>query len=178
MSVDEEGTHIRLADCIKNLIEPTVALHEGRLVRSKGDGFLVEFDSAVNAVNCAVDIQRGLAARDDATAGDRKLQLRIGINSGDVIVHENDIYGNSVNIAARLEGLAEPGGIYVTSGRSRTVARASRPFLRGHGGSVGQEYRPPDPGVSRYERASGRIWNLFGRPKNIWPSLRRAHVSP
>src|SRR3984893_6847819 len=113
MSVDEEGTHVRLADCVKNLIEPAVALHEGRLVRSKGDGLLVEFDSAVNAVNCAVDIQRGLAARDDAD-DDRKLELRIGINSGDVIVHENDIYGNSVNIAARLEGLAEPGGIYVT----------------------------------------------------------------
>jgi adenylate cyclase len=114
MSADEDGTHIRLADCVKNLIEPTVALHEGRLVRSKGDGFLVEFDSAVNAVNCAVDIQRGLAALDDGSAGDRKLQLRIGINSGDVIVDETDIYGNSVNIAARLEGLAEPGGIYVT----------------------------------------------------------------
>ena len=114
MSVDEEDTHIRLADCVKTLIEPTVALHEGRLVRSKGDGFLAEFDSAVNAVNCAVDIQRGLTTRDDA-AGDRKLQLRIGINSGDVIVEENDIYGNSVNIAARLEALAEPGGISVTS---------------------------------------------------------------
>src|ERR1700730_11965122 len=88
MSVDEEGTHIRLADCVKNLIEPTVAMHEGRLVRSKGDGLLIEFDSAVNAVNCAVDIQRGLAARDDTAAGDRKLELRIGINSGDVIVYE------------------------------------------------------------------------------------------
>jgi adenylate cyclase len=114
MSVDEEGTHIRLADCVKSVIEPMVARHEGRLVRSKGDGFLAEFDSAVNAVNCAVEIQHCLATRDDA-AGDRKLQLRIGINSGDVIVEENDIYGNSVNIAARLEGLAEPGGISVTA---------------------------------------------------------------
>jgi TolB-like protein len=102
-----------------------VALHEGRLVRSKGDGLLVEFGSAVNAVNCAVDIQRGLAARDDAV-GDRKLELRIGINSGDVIVHENDVYGNSVNIAARLEGLAEPGGISVTA--------AVREQLLGHPG--------------------------------------------
>src|SRR6516165_6580701 len=125
MSVDEEGTHIRLADCVKTVIEPTVALHEGRLLRSKGDGLLVEFDSAVNAVNCAVDIQRGLFTYDDA-AGDRKLQLRIGINSGDVIVQDNDIYGNSVNIAARLEGLAEPGGISVTA--------AVREQLRGHPG--------------------------------------------
>lgn len=125
MNVDEEGTHLRLADCVKTLIEPMVALHEGRLVRSKGDGLLVEFGSAVNAVNCAVDIQRGLAARDDAV-GDRKLELRIGINSGDVIVHENDVYGNSVNIAARLEGLAEPGGISVTA--------AVREQLLGHPG--------------------------------------------
>jgi class 3 adenylate cyclase/TolB-like protein len=125
MSVDEEGTHIRLADCVKSVIEPTVVLHEGRLVRSKGDGLLVEFDSAVNAVNCAVDIQLGLATHDDA-AGDRKLQLRIGINSGDVIVQENDVYGNSVNIAARLEGLAEPGGISVTA--------AVREQLLGHPG--------------------------------------------
>jgi adenylate cyclase len=125
MSLDEEGTHIRLADCVNSVIEPMVALHEGRLVRSKGDGFLAEFDSAVNAVNCAVDIQRGLAARGDA-ASDRKLQLRIGINSGDVIVDEHDIYGNSVNIAARLEGLAEPGGISLTS--------AVREQLLGHPG--------------------------------------------
>jgi adenylate cyclase len=125
MNVDEEGTHIRLADRINSVIEPMVALHEGRLVRSKGDGFLAEFDSAVNAVNCAVDIQRGLAARSDAVS-DRKLQLRIGINSGDVIVDEHDIYGNSVNIAARLEGLAEPGGISVTS--------AVREQLLGHPG--------------------------------------------
>jgi adenylate cyclase len=136
MSADEDGTHIRLVDCIKNLFEPTVALHEGRLVRSKGDGFLVEFDSAVNAVSCAVDIQRGLAALDDGSAGDRKLQLRIGINSGDVIVDQNDIYGNSVNIAARLE----VGGTWWDihhQGRLRTVARAPRTFLRGCRGSVG-----------------------------------------
>jgi adenylate cyclase len=103
MSVDEEDTHIRLADCVSSVIEPMVALHEGRLVRSKGDGFLAEFDSAVNAVNCAVDIQRGLAAHGDV-ASDRKLHLRIGINSGDVIVDEHDINGNSVTIAAPLEG--------------------------------------------------------------------------
>jgi hypothetical protein len=80
MNADEEGTHLRLAECIETLIEPTVALHEGRLVRSKGDGFLVEFDSAVNAVNCAVDIQRTLAEADDVPHSDRKLELRIGIN--------------------------------------------------------------------------------------------------
>jgi adenylate cyclase len=124
MSVDEEGTHLRLGDCIKRLIEPTVSNYRGRLVRSKGDGLLVEFDSAVDAVRCAVDIQRHLA--DAAADGTHKLELRIGVNSGDVIVDEHDVYGNSVNIASRLEGLAEPGGIYVTE--------AVREQLLGHPG--------------------------------------------
>jgi adenylate cyclase len=124
MSVDEEGTHIRLGDCVKHLIEPTVSAHRGRLARSKGDGLLVEFGSAVDAVRCAVDIQRRLA--DAATDSNHKLELRIGINSGDVIVDEHDVYGNSVNIASRLEGLAEPGGIYVTE--------AVRDQLLGHPG--------------------------------------------
>ena len=177
MSVDEEGTHIRLADCVKALIEPTVALHEGRLVRSKGDGLLVEFDSAVNAVNCAVDIQRGLAARDDADDNDRKLELRIGINSGDVIVHENDIYGNSVNIAARLEGLAEPGGISVTA--------AVREQLLGHPGlffeDTGDRWvknidRPIR--VYRVTREAAEESRNFSDASRILTSLRRAHVSP
>jgi adenylate cyclase len=125
MSIDEEGTHTRLADCVNRLVEPTVCAYRGRLTRKKGDGLLVEFDSAVDAVRCAVDIQRHLA---DAAAADssHKLELRIGINSGDVIVDEHDIYGNSVNIASRLEGLAEPGGIYVTE--------AVREQLIGHPG--------------------------------------------
>jgi TolB-like protein/Tfp pilus assembly protein PilF len=112
MSVDEEGTHTRLGDCVKHLIEPSVCAYRGRLTRSKGDGFLGEFDSAVDAVRCAVEIQHRLA--DAAADSSHKLELRIGINSGDVIVDEHDVYGNSVNIASRIEGLAEPGGIYVT----------------------------------------------------------------
>jgi adenylate cyclase len=116
MNVDEEGTHVRLADHVKILIEPAVAQHRGRLVRSMGDGMLVEFDSAVDAVRCGVEIQRGLTAREAAVDTRRRIQLRIGVNTGDVIVDDRDIYGNSINIAARLEGLAEPGQIYVTRG--------------------------------------------------------------
>jgi adenylate cyclase len=115
MSTDEEGTHLRLADRVKILIEPAVTQHRGRPVRSMGDGMLVEFDSALDAVRCALDIQRGLAEPQTGET-DRRIQLRIGINTGDVIVDERDIYGNSINIAARLEGLAEPGQIYVTRG--------------------------------------------------------------
>jgi len=115
MSIDEEGTHHRLSGYVQSLIDPAVTKHRGRLIRSMGDGMLVQFDSALDAVRCGVDIQRGLAG-DGAGDSDRRIQLRIGINTGDVIVDERDIYGNSVNIAARLEGLAEPGQIYVTRG--------------------------------------------------------------
>jgi adenylate cyclase len=124
MSVDEESTHLRLSDYIKNSIEPKISEHRGRLIRSAGDGLLVEFDSAVDAVYCALEIQHELAERDARIAADRRLRLRIGINAGDVIADDHDIYGNSVNIAARLEGLAEPGEIY--------VSRSVRDQLHGH----------------------------------------------
>lgn len=116
MSVDEEGTHVRIADHVKDLIGPKIAEHEGRLIRTMGDGFLAEFDSAADAVYCGLEIQQELARRDNGIDPDRRIRLRIGINTGDVIVDERDIYGNSVNIAARLEGLAEPGEIYLTRG--------------------------------------------------------------
>jgi adenylate cyclase len=85
-----------------------IAEHGGRLIRSMGDGFLVEFDSAADAVCCGLDLQDRLAERDTGLDRDHQIQLRIGINTGDVIVDDRDIYGNTVNIAARLEGLAEP----------------------------------------------------------------------
>ncbi|MGD9614626.1 MAG: adenylate/guanylate cyclase domain-containing protein [Alphaproteobacteria bacterium] len=116
MSVDEEGTHSRFAACLGSLIEPRIVEYGGRPVRNMGDGLLVEFDSAVAAVRCAVEIQRGLAEHDSATPAKDRIRLRIGINTGDVIVDDRDIYGNSVNIAARLEALAGPGEIYISQG--------------------------------------------------------------
>src|SRR6202165_303903 len=98
MSRSEDETHARFASHAGELIEPTIDKYGGRLVRSMGDGILVEFSSAVDAVRCALDIQRGLAAR-QANEPD-PMQLRIGINTGDVLVDQRDIYGNSVNIAA------------------------------------------------------------------------------
>jgi adenylate cyclase len=112
MSHSEDETHARLASHAHELIEPTIDKFGGRLVRSMGDGLLVEFLSAVDAVRCGLDIQRGLAAR-QANEKDR-IQLRIGINTGDVLVDQRDIYGNSVNIAARLEALAPPGTVCVS----------------------------------------------------------------
>ena len=103
MSRSEDATHARFASHARELIEPTIDRYGGQLVRSMGDGLLVEFVSAVDALRCALDIRRGLAAR-QANEPDR-IQLRIGINTGDVLVDERDIYGNSINIAARLEAL-------------------------------------------------------------------------
>jgi len=112
MSRSEDETHARFASHMRELIEPLVDKFNGRLARSMGDGLLVEFSSAVDAVRCALDIQRGLAQRQ----GDDKdrMQLRIGINTGDVLIDQHDIYGNSVNIAARLEALATPGTVCVS----------------------------------------------------------------
>ena len=107
MSADEDGTHARISVHVRDLIDPTVLKYRGRFVRSMGDGMLVEFTSALDAVHCALDLQRGLAER-QADEPDR-IQLRIGINTGDVLVDQRDIYGNSVNITARLEALAAPG---------------------------------------------------------------------
>jgi adenylate cyclase len=112
MSRSEDETHARLANHAHELIEPTIARYGGRLVRSMGDGLLVEFLSAVDAVRCGLDIQRGLAARQ--TNEKDRIRLRIGINTGDVLVDHRDIYGNSVNIAARLEALASPGTVCVS----------------------------------------------------------------
>jgi adenylate cyclase len=112
MSRSEDETHARVASHARGLVDPTIGNYGGRVVRSMGDGLLVEFTSAVDAVRCAIDIQRGLAERQaDET---NRIQLRIGINTGDVLVDDRDIYGNSVNIAARLEGLASPGTVCVS----------------------------------------------------------------
>ena len=103
MGEDEAGTHARLKAHRKELIEPLVAEHRGRVVKLTGDGALVEFASAVDAVECAVAIQKDMAEREAAVPEDRRLEFRIGINIGDIILEEGDIYGDGVNIAARLE---------------------------------------------------------------------------
>ena len=114
MSRSEDETHARFASHARELIEPTIDKYGGRLVRSMGDGILVEFSSAVDAVRCALDIQRGLAARQANEEEKDRIQLRIGINTGDILVDQRDIYGNSINIAARLEALATPGTVCVS----------------------------------------------------------------
>ena len=111
MSNDEEGTLAALKACRRELTDPKVAEHHGRIVKTTGDGMLAEFASAVDAVRCAVEIQRAMAERNTAIPEDRRIEFRIGINVGDVLIDEGDIYGDGVNIAARLEALASPGAI-------------------------------------------------------------------
>jgi len=113
MGADEEGTHERLKALRQELIDPKIANHNGRIVKTTGDGVLAEFASVVEAVRCAAEIQHAMADRDLDLAEER-LRFRIGVNLGDVIADGDDIYGDGVNIAARLEGLAEPGGICVS----------------------------------------------------------------
>src|SRR4051794_34061902 len=117
MGADEERTHERLKTHLRQLVDPKIQEHHGRIVKTTGDGMLAEFSSVVDAVRCAVEIQRRMVDRNADTLEDKRIAFRIGINLGDVISDGGDIYGDGVNIAARLETLAEPGGICI----SRTV---------------------------------------------------------
>jgi class 3 adenylate cyclase len=110
MGCDEEGTVARLRTLRRELIDPEVDVHRGRIVRITGDGILIEFASVVDALRCAIAVQRGIAAA-AAEPPDRRIRFRVGINVGEVLADGDDILGDSVNIAARLEGIAEPGGI-------------------------------------------------------------------
>jgi adenylate cyclase len=114
MGADEEGTHERLKAHLGELVNPKIAEHRGRIVKNTGDGLLAEFASVIDAVRCAVEVQRGMIDREPEVPEERRIRFRIGINLGDVIAEEHDIFGDGVNVAARLEGLAEPGGICVS----------------------------------------------------------------
>jgi adenylate cyclase len=111
MGADEEGTHERLKAHLGELVEPKIGEHRGRVVKNTGDGFLAEFPNVVDAVRCAVEMQRRMAERNSATPQSERIEFRVGINLGDVIAEEHDIFGHGVNVAARLEALAEPGGV-------------------------------------------------------------------
>ena len=128
MGADEEGTLERLKALRRELLDPQIAEHHGRIVKTTGDGLLVEFASVVDAVRCAVAVQQAMPEWDTGVAAERRIELRIGINLGDVIVEGDDLYGDGVNIAARIEALADPGGVFV----SNTVydhVRDRLPFL-------------------------------------------------
>ena len=114
MGADEEGTHARVTACLTGIVDPKIAQYRGRTVKNTGDGLLAEFPSVVDAVRCAVEIQRAMIDREPDVPEERRIRFRIGVNLGDVIVEEHDVFGDGVNVAARLEGLAEPGGICIS----------------------------------------------------------------
>jgi adenylate cyclase len=122
-SADEEGTIARLQALRRELIDPAIAEHRGRIVKTTGDGILIEFASVVDAVRCAVEVQQGMATRNDGESANRRIEFRVGIHVGDLVVDGDDLLGDGVNVAARLEGIAEPGGI--------CLSRAAHEQLRG-----------------------------------------------
>jgi adenylate cyclase len=115
MGEDEEGTHQRLGVLRRELLDPKIAEHHGRVVKNTGDGFLADFSSVVDAVRCAVELQREMAWHNADVPTEGRIELRVGINLGDVIVEADDIFGDGVNVAARLEALADAGGVFVSN---------------------------------------------------------------
>src|SRR5712672_821875 len=114
MGVDEEGTLAALKTLRREIADPKITEHRGRIVHTTGDGLLSEFASVVDAVRCALEVQREMAARNADVPAERRMDFRIGINLGDIIIDEDDIFGDGVNVSARLEALADPGGICVS----------------------------------------------------------------
>src|SRR6516225_9406941 len=121
MGEDEEDTLARLQAYRRELVDPEIAEHRGRIVKTTGDGLLVEFPSVVEAVSCALAVQCAMAERNATTRAESQIAFRIGVNLGDIIAEADDIHGDGVNIAARIEGIAEPGGICISEDAFRQV---------------------------------------------------------
>jgi adenylate cyclase len=119
--LDEEGTHIRLRERLRGLADPKISEHRGKVVKYTGDGMLVEFASVVDAARCAIAVQRGMAEQNATVPQTKRIEFRIGIHLGDIIVDENDIFGDGVNIAVRLEGIAEPGSVWISDDAQRQI---------------------------------------------------------
>lgn len=114
MAADEEGTLAAFNAHLADHIRPCIGDHEGRIVKTTGDGLLAEFASVVNAIRCALAFQAGMAERNKDIPADRRITFRIGVNLGDIIIQNGDVYGDGVNVAARLEGICEPGAVYIS----------------------------------------------------------------
>jgi adenylate cyclase len=121
MGIDEEGTLARLKAVRKAIVDPAIAKHRGRIVKTTGDGMLVEFASAVDAVRSSVEIQSWMAEQNTASSQEQRIEFRIGIHVGDIIIDNDDIFGDGVNIAARLENIADPGGICLSDDAYRQI---------------------------------------------------------
>jgi hypothetical protein len=153
MGVDEEGTLAALKALRKELIDPKIAEHRGRIVKTTGDGVLVEFASAVDAARCATEIQRAMAERNAAIPEDRRVAFRVGINVGDIIIDEGDIYDDGVNIAARVESLASPGAVCLSEKSAGASAAMARPSRRG----AIRRKLPPSPALLAESHLLGEL---------------------
>jgi adenylate cyclase len=147
----DEGSTLQAFKAIRaELFDPTIAGHNGRLVKTTGDGFLLEFGSVVDALRCASEVQAGVAERNATLPTQRRIDFRIGINVGDIVVEDGDIFGDGVNVAVRLEGLAEPGGICVSARVQEdahgTTVRVDFPIVSGRKGTDSRLPGPRDVG--------------------------------
>jgi TolB-like protein/class 3 adenylate cyclase/Flp pilus assembly protein TadD len=149
IGIDEEGTLAQLKALRKTLFDPKIAEHHGRIVKNTGDGALVEFASVVDAVRCADEIQRGVAEQNIDVPQVKRIEFRIGIHVGDVIIEENDIFGDGVNIAVRLEGIAEPGGVSISDDAHRQIR-----------GKIGIDYDDMGPQVLKNIAEPMRVWRV------------------
>src|SRR6266568_3835742 len=162
MGGDEEGTLVQLKAHRSALVDPKITEHRGRIVKTTGDGVLVEFSSVVDAVRCAVDVQRGMAERNAGVPQEKRIEFRIGINLGDIIIDGGDIFGDGVNVAARLEGIAEPGNICISDDAYRHVRdKVDVPFEDAGEQSLKNIARP----VRAY-----RVW-ISGAESRVRPAL-------
>src|ERR1700726_3729926 len=121
MTYAKNAQQLPLREHLSTLVDPKIAEHRGRVVKNTGDGLLAEFSSVVDAVRCALDVQRGMLERNADVPLEKRIEFRIGINVGDIIIDRDDIFGDGVNVAARLEGIAEPGGICISEDAHRQV---------------------------------------------------------
>src|SRR2546430_10785352 len=160
--IDEEGTLKRLRKLRRELINPAVSLHRGRIVKTTGDGILIESSLVVDAVRCALDIQRGMDSRNSDFPAEQRIELRIGINLGDVVIEGEDLLGDGVNVAARLEGISEPGGICISDDAYRQVqAKVSAEFI-----DIGEQQLK---NIARPVRTYRVVQNGAARPKPALP---------
>jgi adenylate cyclase len=192
MGADEEGTLAGLKELRRELADPKIKEHRGRIVKTTGDGLLVEFASVVDAVRCAVEVQQEMAERNVGVPEEQRIQFRIGINLGDIIKDGRDIYGDGVNVAARLEALAEPGGICVNrvvrdqvrdkldfafedagEQRVKNIARPLRVYHVRPGQVAGEEMNAPQPPLALPDKPSLAVLpftNMSGDPEQEFVS--------